>query len=78
MQNQNKDKNIFYYENEPELQVIQKIVDGYFTIIPLADNRLMYVNEEGELDNLNINEEASKIVGHKIYGKVLIVGKTKD
>ena len=78
MENQNKDKNIFYYEDEPELEVIQKIVDGYFTIIPFADNRLMYVNEEGELKNLHINEEASKIVGYTIYGKVLIVGKTKD
>jgi len=67
-------KEIIYYDNEPDIKSIQKIVEGYFTIIPLIDNKLMYVNEEGELISLPINISASKIVGYNIYGNVLIVG----
>ena len=33
----------------------------------------MYVNEEGQLKNLPINVEASKMAGFNVYGKVLIV-----
>ena len=66
-------KEIIYYDNEPDIKIIQKIVGGYFTIIPLIDNKLMYVNEEGELINLPININATKIVGYNIYGNVLIV-----
>ena len=33
----------------------------------------MYVNEEGELKKLPVNNEASKMVGFNVYGKVLIV-----
>ena len=46
---------------EPDLETIQKIVDGYFTTIyvfPFKLNpnvcKLMYLNEEGELKNLPI------------------------
>ena len=67
-------KEIIYYDNEPDIKTIQKIVEGYFTIIPLIDNKLMYVNEEGELISLPINISASNIVGYNIYGNVLIVG----
>lgn len=67
-------KEIIYYNNEPDIKTIQKIVEGYFTIIPLIDNKLMYVNEEGELISLPINISASNIVGYNIYGNVLIVG----
>ena len=65
---------IIYCDNEPDIKTIQKIVEGYFTIIPLIDNKLMYVNEEGELISLPINISASNIVGYNIYGNVLIVG----
>ena len=67
-------KEIIYYNNEPDIKTIQKIVEGYFTIIPLIDNKLMYVNEEGQLISLPINVSASKMVGYNIYGNVLIVG----
>ena len=63
-----------YFQDEPEFQTIQKIVNGYFTIITLPDNKLMYVNEEGYLKKLKVNNEASKLIGYTIYGKVLIVG----
>lgn len=71
---QNKDKTIFYYQEEPDLETIQKTVEGYFAIVPLLNNKMMYVNEEGALKNLPVNSEASEIAGFKIYGKVLIIG----
>ena len=33
----------------------------------------MYVNEEGELRQLQVNENATKMVGYTIYGNVLIL-----
>lgn len=74
MTTHNKDKTIFYYQEEPDLDTIQKTVEGYFAIVPLLDNKMMYVNEEGALKNLPINQEASQIAGFKIYGKVLFIG----
>ena len=80
MSEKEKEQTIFYYKNEPDLETIQKIVDGYFTTIyvfPFKLNpnvcKLMYVNEEGELKKLPVNNEASKMVGFNVYGKVLIV-----
>lgn len=46
-------KEIIYYNNEPDIKTIQKIVEGYFTIIPLIDNKLMYVNEEALHDDFS-------------------------
>ena len=69
-----KNKEIIYYDTEPDMTIIQKIVNGYFTIIPLPNNKFMYVNEEGELKELKVNVKATEIVGYKIYGNVLIVG----
>ena len=68
-----EDKEVYYFDKEPELSVIQKIVNGYFEIINLPDNLSMYVNEQGILMGLPINKKASEIAGFKIYGKVLIV-----
>lgn len=72
--NTKKIEEINYYKDEPEFDIIQNIVGGYFTIIQLNDNKIMYVNEEGELRKLKINTKASEIVGFNIYGNVLIVG----
>jgi hypothetical protein len=68
-------KKITYLEIEPDLNIIQKVVGGYFTLIPMKDNRIMYVNEEGELRQLPINDDATEIIGYPIYGNVLIIGK---
>ena len=73
MNEKEKEQTIFYYKKEPDLETIQNIVGGYFTIIYTPDNKLMYVNEEGELKKLPANNEASKMVGFNVYGKVLIV-----
>ena len=72
--NTKKIEEINYYKDEPEFDIIQNIVGGYFTIIQLNDNKIMYVNEEGELRKLKMNTKASEIVGFNIYGNVLIVG----
>ena len=72
-----ENKEIFYYDEEPNIGIIQKRVGGYFTIIPLPNGKLMYVNEEGEIRDLKINKEATLITGYKIYGNVLIIGKSK-
>ena len=68
-------KKITYLEIEPDLNIIQKVVGGYITLIPMKDNRIMYVNEEGELRQLPVNDDASEIMGYPIYGNVLIIGK---
>ena len=68
-----EDKEVYYFDKEPELSVIQKIVNGYFEIINLPNNLSMYVNEQGILMGLPVNKKASEIAGFKIYGKVLIV-----
>tara|TARA_B110000902_G_scaffold261418_1_gene336150 strand:- start:1309 stop:1530 length:222 start_codon:yes stop_codon:yes gene_type:complete len=67
-------KMVNYSIEEPTLETIQKIVGGYFTIIPLSDGKNMYVNEEGELAKLKVNKDASKIVGFPVFGNVIIVG----
>ena len=69
-----KDKEIIYLKEEPDFKTIQKIVEGYFALIPLQNGKMMFVNEEGELKNLKINKEASKIMKCTIYGRVLIIG----
>ena len=69
-----KDKEIVYLKEEPDFKTIQKIVEGYFALIPLQNGKMMFVNEEGELKNLKINKEASKIMKCTIYGRVLIIG----
>ena len=71
---QNVNNEITYYKNEPDIQTIQKIVEGYFTIIPLENNRLLYICEDGELRKLQINKKATELVGYEIYGNSLIVG----
>ena len=68
-----ENKEIIYYDIEPDMKIIQEIVGGYFTIIPLKNNKLLYINEEGELRKLQINKKATEIVGYKIYGNALIV-----
>ena len=69
-----KNKEIVYFDEEPDFKDMQKIVGGYFTIIPLSSNKTMFVNEEGELRQLKINKKATEMVGYTIYGNVLIVG----
>ena len=55
------------------LKEMQSIVDGHIEIVYLQDGRLMIVNEEGKLDGLNPNPEATKLYMHDyIVGDVLV------
>ena len=65
-------KSIEYFKEEPSCEVLNKIVGGYFTIMPLKDGRLMYMNEEGYY-KCKKNEEASKLFNFNIYGNIAIV-----
>ena len=41
-----KDKEIIYLKEEPDFKTIQKIVEGYFALIPLQNGKMMFVNNE--------------------------------
>lgn len=64
------------------LSELQTIVSGYIEIVNLYDGRLMVVNEEGKLNNLCINHQATGIFNAAfpntidvIVGDVLICSK---
>lgn len=58
------------------LKELQDIVKGYIEIVNLQDGRLMIVNEEGKLDGLKPNQEATKLyVNDYIVGDVLVTPK---
>lgn len=43
------------------LDELQKIVGGYIDIINLTESQIMVLNDEGKLNGLPINEEATKL-----------------
>ncbi len=60
------------------LEEMQKIVGGLVEIIDLDEDKCIVLNEEGKIDDLPFNEEATKIfrsyfkTGDYIVGDVLI------
>ena len=60
-------------ETEPSLSECQAAVGGMIEAVYLPDGRLMYVNEEGLLKGLPLNEMASDIAGKYIVGDVIII-----
>ena len=54
------------------LEELKTIVGGYIEIVPLGNERIMVVNEEGRLLNLPHNYTASRITS--VLGIVDIVG----
>jgi hypothetical protein len=57
------------------LKEMQKIVGGYIQVLHLKDGRLMVINEEGKMDHLDYNEQASRLYNNQydfIVGNVLI------
>ncbi len=44
------------------LEELQEIVGGYIEILPLQDNEIMVINEEGKLDGLDYNSKATEEV----------------
>ena len=58
------------------LQELQRAVNGYIQIVPINENKLMIVDEEGLLKPYpHINIEASRIAGQRIVGQVVIIDR---
>ena len=62
------------------LEELQKAIGGYIKIISINsgeyNGKFMIVDEEGLLNpNPQLNIEASKIVGYRIVGNVVIIDK---
>ena len=66
-----------------KLDELREIVKGYIEIIRLGSDRYMVINEEGKLENLPINDAATKeainscaiFANDYIVGDVLVCGK---
>ena len=56
------------------LEELSKIVNGYIEIIYLNNNQLMVLNEEGKLNNLPYNSEATKLASTELAPDDFIVG----
>ena len=56
------------------LEEMQAIVGGYIEIVYLDNGKLMIVNEEGKINGLPLNENASMLVGYTdlVMGDVLV------
>ncbi len=70
----NKERTIYYFENDPGYDIIKRITNGQCTVLHLVDGRTMFVNERGNLVS-PLNNEASNMYGIKIYGNIVIVGQ---
>ena len=57
-----------------KLRSLQLQVGGYIETVPLSEDSVMIVDEEGMLKNYQHNDLASYISGVHIYGTALIVG----
>lgn len=71
---------IVSFESEfVSLQEMQNIVNGYIEFVYLPNNMIMVVNEEGKMNNLPLNVNATKmfapIMNDSIVGDVLIIDK---
>jgi len=77
MSSQEKPKTIYYFDEDPGYETLQKITQGYFEVLKLMDGRDMFLNETG-MYNLPLNEEASNMFKFKIYGNIAIVGKVTE
>lgn len=63
------------------LKELQEIVGGYIQIIYLKRNQVMVINEEGKLDGLEYNDNATEILEEVmddfIVGNALICDRNK-
>jgi hypothetical protein len=68
----------FITDKSPSLEEAQLAVGGYVELVRLKDGRQVLVNEEGLLQRLPINEEASLLCNRTIVGNALVLsGKAK-
>ena len=68
-------------ETDFKLEELQKYVGGNIQIVGTNDNRLMIINEEGKIFNLNYNRRATKLYEFGgcdiILGDVLVIDKNQ-
>lgn len=77
MTTENKSKTIYYFDEDPGYEALQKITQGYFEVLKLMDGRDMFLSEEGRY-RLPLNIEASNMFKFEIYGNIAIVGKVTE
>ena len=70
-------KTIYYFDEDPGYDTLQKITQGYFEVLKLIDGRDMFLSEDGAY-RLPLNIEASNMFKFKIYGNIAIVGKVTE
>ena len=67
--------------DKPTLKEMQEIVGGYIQIIPLTRDKSVVLNEEGKLNQLSVNEQATQLArqesalieGDCIVGDCLVI-----
>ena len=57
-----------------QLEELQTIVGGLIQIIEINDTEIMVINEEGKLENLPLNEQATAIYKKQVCEGDFIVG----
>lgn len=57
-----------------ETKDFQKLVGGYFEIVPISDDAVMLVDEDGLNKCLTPNPAASMFAGQAIVGPAVVVG----
>tara|TARA_R110002126_G_scaffold105861_2_gene240397 strand:+ start:3781 stop:4005 length:225 start_codon:yes stop_codon:yes gene_type:complete len=62
----------------PSLETAQEIVGGYVGLIPLSNGDQLLFDEDGEMKDLPLNEEASAQANLPILGNcILLTGPAK-
>ena len=47
MSSEEKPKTIYYFDEDPGYETLQKITQGYFEVLKLIDGRDMFLSEDG-------------------------------
>lgn len=69
-----------FIPTKDSLPMLQKLVQGYISLIRLAPGLDMYINDEGKLKDMEFNELATRVAcqytgwPHTIVGPVVICG----
>ena len=56
------------------LEALQNLVGGYIEVLPLKDNLVMIVDEEGKIKDKKYNELATTILRHYVKTQDFIMG----
>lgn len=68
----------FAVDGQNELAQLQEKVGGYIEGVDCRDGSRLYVNEEGHLLSLPINQGASALAGSLIVGDAVLTGGIND